>query len=76
MDRVSNVTYKVNTEIKNGCKETMFRIYFLTYEDTFYCRAREAIDLSPAFITRMCFLSPKRTLSITLGYIWACFPYN
>lgn len=48
MDRVNNVTYKVNTEMKNGCKEIILRIYFLTYEDTLYCRASEAVDLSSA----------------------------
>lgn len=51
---VSNV--KVNTEIKNDCKETMLRIYFLTYEDTFYCRARETVDLSSA-LSQVCVFS-------------------
>lgn len=48
IDRVINITYKVNTEMKNGCKETILRIYFLTYDDILYCRASEAVDLSSA----------------------------
>lgn len=45
---IFTIYYKVNTKMKNGCKETILRIYFLTYEDTLYCRASEAVDLISA----------------------------